>query len=84
MAREYDDNNKGAVYINDRKEQPNHPDRKGKALIDGVEYWVSGWIKEVKNGANAGQKFLSLSFTRKDGQPPSRQVNAPAGDDIPF
>lgn len=36
----------GSLFKNDRKEQPNHPDYKGSALIGGVEYWVSAWIKE--------------------------------------
>jgi hypothetical protein len=52
----------GAIFKNDRKELPNHPDRKGSAVIGGVDYWVAGWLKEDKNG----QQYLSLAFTRKD------------------
>jgi hypothetical protein len=57
----------GVLFKNDRKEQPNHPDRKGSALIGGVEYWVAGWLKEGKNG-----QFLSLAFTVKDAKPESK------------
>jgi hypothetical protein len=62
----------GVLFKNDRKEQPNHPDRKGSALIGGVEYWVAGWLKEGKNG-----QFLSLAFTAKDAKPESKQTEAP-------
>jgi hypothetical protein len=53
--------NSGAMFVNDRKLQDNHPDRQGSATIDGVEYWISGWIKEGKNG-----KWMSLAFKRKE------------------
>jgi len=57
--KKYD--NSGALYVNDKKEKDSHPDRNGSALIGGVEYWVSGWIKEGNSG-----KFMSLAFRRKD------------------
>jgi len=53
--------NSGVLFKNDRREQESHPHAKGTALIDGVEYWVSAWTKEGKNG-----KFQSLSFQKKD------------------
>jgi hypothetical protein len=53
--------NSGAIFVNDRKEKDSHPDRKGSAMIGGVEYWVSGWIKKNDRGP-----WLSLSFTPKD------------------
>jgi uncharacterized protein (DUF736 family) len=54
----------GALFRNDKKEKPSHPDYRGDCKIDGVDYRISGWIKESKNGG----KFMSLSFTLKDGQ----------------
>lgn len=67
---EYDNNMRGVLFKNDRKEQPNHPDYKGNAEVDGVDYWLSAWIKEGKNG-----KFMSLSFKPKDEQrnPPAKE-----------
>ncbi len=59
----------GVMFKNDRKEQPNHPDRKGSALIGGKEYWVAGWLKEGKNG-----QFLSLAFTLKDAAKPDTRT----------
>ena len=51
----------GVMFVNDRKEQPNHPDRKGSCVIGGKEFWVAGWVKDGKNG-----QFLSLAFTPKE------------------
>ena len=70
MAQEYDNNLRGVLFKNDRKERDNHPDYKGSAEIDGEEYWLSAWIKEGQKG-----KFMSLSFTLKDQpkNPPARE-----------
>jgi hypothetical protein len=58
--------NSGSIFKNERKEQENHPDGKGSALIDGVEYWVSSWNRT----SSSGKQFRSLSFQRKE-QPAS-------------
>jgi single-stranded DNA-binding protein len=99
MSQQYDNTNSGILSKNDRKEKDTHPDHKGTLNVEGVEYWLSAWIKERKDGSG---KFFSLSVKRKDGQsaPPSRsaagaqQPNKPAvpspsgfddmDDDIPF
>lgn len=79
--------NSGAVFVNDKKEKGSQqPDRKGDALIGGVEYWVSGWLKKT----NSGDQFLSLSFTPKEdrgGQRPAQQSRSAAAtpdEEIPF
>lgn len=51
----------GGLFTNDRKNQPNHPDFRGDCKIDGVEYWISAWIKSGAKG-----DFLSLAFTTKE------------------
>lgn len=96
MAFEVKDNS-GSMFPNDRKESANHPDAKGSCMIDGVEYWISGWNKKTQEGKN----WRSLAFTRKDAKPqreesgyrkPSqdaakaRQLARPPerDDDIPF
>jgi hypothetical protein len=61
-------NNTGAMFHNDKKSTDKHPDRTGQALIDGVEYWISGWINNPMDG---GQPYLNMSFKRKD-QPPTK------------
>ena len=78
----------GSLWKNQKKATDRHPDRTGSALIDGVEYWVSGWIKESPKG----EKWLSLAFKRKDAQKqsePDRVPDSPAqstdmSDEIPF
>lgn len=68
MAYEQRDNS-GSLFKNDRKEQDNHPDYAGTIMVDGVEYWLNGWLKSGAKG-----KFFSLSVKPK--QP--RQDRAPA------
>ena len=70
----------GSLFTNDRKEKPNHPDRRGEAMIDGKMYWVSGWIKEGKKG-----KWLSLAFRPKEADAqPSKRDGLPRSADIPW
>lgn len=88
MAFEQRDNS-GSVFVNERKEKDSHPDRSGSAMIDGIEYWVSGWLKTSTKGP-----FLSLAFKKKEKQqasPPKRvegggsaRPSDDMNDDIPF
>jgi hypothetical protein len=78
--------NSGIIYVNDRKEKDNHPDRTGTCTIDGREYWISGWLKTGDKGP-----FLSLAFKPKEAkskpqQEPTRQQPRGKFDDgeIPF
>lgn len=53
--------NSGSLFKNDRKSKEAHPDITGSALVDGAEYYVSGWRKKGAKG-----DFYSLSFRPKD------------------
>jgi hypothetical protein len=86
----YDNSNTGMMYRNDNKEQDSHPDFNGFINIGGQEYWLSGWIKEGKEGSKfEGRKFFSLAFKPKEekkvvrGRQPSGGA-ADMDDDIPF
>jgi hypothetical protein len=65
--------NSGSVWVNDRKTEDRHPDRTGSATIDGVEYWVSGWLKKTKDD----KPYLSLAFKPKNAD--TAQSKKPAG-----
>ena len=61
MAQTYDNNNRGSIWKNDKKETENHPDFTGSAIINGVDMWVSAW----KRKPDAKEKSPALSFTFK-------------------
>lgn len=91
MSQQYDNNMRGVLFKNDRKESDRHPDYKGSCEINGVEHWISAWIKDGRQG-----KFMSLSFkvqeeapTRPAPRQQTRQAPPPQGftdmdDDIPW
>lgn len=86
MSQQYDNELRGLIGKNDRKEQDSHPDIKGDCQINGQAYWISGWRKERKDGTGS---FYSLSFKAKDAQPqpaakPAPKRAADVDEDIPF
>jgi hypothetical protein len=74
--------NSGSVWVNDKKTADNHPDRAGSAKIDGVEYWLNGWLKKTKDG----KPYLSLGFKKKNEQPAASNKSRAddMSDTIPF
>ena len=80
----YDNTNKGILGKNKDKSKETHPEYKGQINVDGVEYWLSAW---VKTNSKDNSKFFSLSLTPKDRdvQAPTRRDVQPEEDsDIPF
>lgn len=79
--------NSGSLFKNDKRESDAQPHAKGSARIGGVDYWVSAWTNDGKNG-----KYQALKFTPKDevherGMERAREAveDQPAlDDDIPF
>ena len=92
---QYDNTNKGIISKNTRKELDTHPDIKGTINVDGVEYWLDGWLKQRTDGSGS---FYSLSVKPKNAPAtaaakpaPQRPKPAPASggfddmdDSIPF
>jgi hypothetical protein len=76
----------GKLFKNDKKEKKEDRDYKGSIMINGKEYWFSGWINEGKTG-----KYLSVSVGKfkepKDNFTPRGNDEMPKHtieDDIPF
>jgi hypothetical protein len=67
----------GSISKNKKKEKDVHPDYRGLAMINNVEYWISGWINEGSDG-----KYLGLKFQQKDGEVRSTKVDD--DDSVPF
>ena len=76
--------NSGVLFSNDKREKESHPNYKGNIRVDGKDYWISGWIKEGKNG-----KFMGLAVSPKEEQASQPQSKPKAkiedmDDQIPF
>ena len=89
---DYDNNLSGALFKNDKGDNEKRPDYKGSAEIEGVQYWVSAWIRDTAKG-----KCLSMKYEKKEQQAAAKPAQsapavASAGygavdddiDDIPF
>ena len=83
MHQQYDNTNKGVLFVNDRKASDKHPDRKGSINIDGKEYWLSGWDKQTSRGDT-----ISLSVQPKEANSSPQKEQAQSSnfqdDDLPF
>ena len=81
----FDKTNTFTLGKNKRKEKDTHPSHTGTINIDGVEYWLSAWIKE-----HNGEKFFSGTVKPKDDDKPRDKLKEPTpwasdfDDDIPF
>ncbi|MNG14294.1 hypothetical protein D3C84_980340 [compost metagenome] len=80
---DYDNNLSGVLFKNDKDGNEKRPDYKGSAEIEGVQYWVSAWIRDGAKG-----KFMSMKYEAKEKQAARSTDPAPAGPvkdtDIPF
>lgn len=78
MAEEFDNTNRGALFVNKDKKSPNHPDYRGTIQTDnGQEYWASAWVKVSRNK----QEYLSIALTPKDGNMQQQQQSSAASKD---
>ena len=69
MARELS----GTLSRNEKREEgTNQPEYRGKALINGIEFRISAWVKEYE-----GRKFFSLAFSppKEDQARPGQQAS---------
>lgn len=64
-------NNSGAIFRNRYKRHDRQPDYRGRAVVDGHEYLVSGWIKTSQRG----EKYMTLAFTPETLSQPPQQTS---------
>ncbi len=78
---DFDNTNRGVLFINDQQGNDKRPNYRGTVNVDGIEFNISGWKKVSKKGTT----FLSLSVERKpdiEQAPPALKPNAPTFDDL--
>ena len=73
------------LFRNDDKDPNDNQDRDyfGSLDVEGIEYWLSGWVRTSKK---SGKKYLSLSVKPKQDKPPATNKSRAADfdDSIPF
>ena len=80
---EYNNENRGALFKNERRDDEKFPNYKGSLNVEGVDFWISAWLKESKDGA----KFMSLSIKAKDqkeAKSPTKRSPKDFDEDAPF
>lgn len=66
----------GALFKNDKGDNPARPDYRGDLMVGGVVYEISGWIKPL--ASDPEKRFMSLSAKPKEQrQQQGRQPAAP-------
>jgi hypothetical protein len=76
----------GALFKNDKGDNPARPDYRGDIMLSGVLYEVAGWIKPKPS--NPSEKYMSLVAKAKDQaqakSAPAKQTEPDFDDDMPF
>ena len=77
---EYDNTNRFVLFVNNKKEDERDPDRTGTINVNGVEYYMDGWLKHGKSGP-----FLSGRIKPKgEAKPAPRRAAGQDDDEIAF
>jgi hypothetical protein len=79
----------GTLSRNKKQEKPTQPSHKGSCTIEGVAYWISGYVNESRD---SGEKYFKLYFEPKkteatrEAAPAAEPVSVPLSEspDIPF
>lgn len=86
MSDQYDNTNTGVLFKNDKGDNDKRPDYKGRVNCGGVDFKLSAWIREKKDGSG---KYMSLKVEQHDtakAKPATAAPAAPAAEenDIQF
>jgi hypothetical protein len=81
-------NNSGSIFKNDKKGNENWPDYQGKAVVDGVEYYTSIWVKKSASGtmymSQTFKPVVQTSITEQHEQKMQEQKQDQQIEDLPF
>lgn len=75
----------GALFKNDKGDNPARPDYRGDIMLGGVLYEISAWVKPLPS--DASKRFMSMAGKPKQQQqqgrqePPRRSAPPPQFDD---
>lgn len=69
MSKQYDNTDRGVLFKNDKKSHENQPDYTGNLNVQGVEFYLSAWLKT----AESGRKYMSLAVTPRDDKQPKKR-----------
>jgi len=75
---EFDNTNRGSLFIQENKQTEKSPDFSGNLNVEGKEYRLSAWKKTSKTG----KKFLSVSISEPQttGSAPAKSTTKDDGD----
>jgi uncharacterized protein (DUF736 family) len=74
-------NNTGAIFKNDNKKAENHPDYKGKVLVNGKDMEIALWLNTSAKGVTYFSVIFSEPYIKTDElQNKVLDIN----DDLPF
>jgi len=76
---EYDKTNTFTLNKNDKGDNPKRPDSRGKLNVDGIEFTLSGWVKEGPNG-----KFIAGAVAMVATDERLKPAVEGADEDVPF
>ena len=88
MATMYNNEKRGVLFVNAKKNRNDSNDRQpnftGNIQIDGVKYSLSAWTKEYEKDGEL-KKLISISATHPDDAEKFKKVETPLeNNDIPF
>jgi|TARA_R110000751_G_scaffold94114_2_gene183658 uncharacterized protein (DUF736 family) len=81
MTEQYDNTNRGVLFINDyKRDNEKAPDMTGTINIDGKEKNIAAWKKVTKKG----KSMLSISVSEKQESSSNAPVPSDDDDDLDF
>ena len=80
----FDRTNTFTLGRNQRREKDTHPEYTGSLNINGVEYWLSAWVKDGKDGKFFSGRVKPKQPFEQPVQEPIPDKSAHFDDEIPF